>query len=164
MGLPEFTTGPGQRSRSGLKQPFVLSSSKGLPEAMTGVRQANLVRALHERGAAGRAARCDVAQQVRAAPDTGRAHPAGHRRDWRRIAVMVSPINTPRVVPTDPDDDPVIAAAVTGHFEFIASGCPPPGHSSPVMLCNRPHKDLPTQAVPGSLARARNLRSCEPGL
>ena len=34
----------------------------------------------------------------------------------------MSPANTPRVVPTDPDDDHVIAAAVTGQADLIASG------------------------------------------
>ena len=42
--------------------------------------------------------------------------------DLRRIAVVVSPIDTPRVVPTDADDDHVIAAAVTGQADLIASG------------------------------------------
>ncbi len=35
---------------------------------------------------------------------------------------MVSPADVPRVVPTDPDDDHVIAAAVTGQVDRIASG------------------------------------------
>lgn len=42
--------------------------------------------------------------------------------DLRRIAVVVSPADTPRVVSTDPDDDHVIAAAVTGQADLIASG------------------------------------------
>lgn len=42
--------------------------------------------------------------------------------DLRRIAVVVSPADTPRVVPTDPDDDHIIAAAVTGQADLIASG------------------------------------------
>jgi uncharacterized protein len=48
--------------------------------------------------------------------------PQGIVDDLRRIAVVVAPTDTPRVVPTDPDDDHIIAAAVTGQADLIASG------------------------------------------
>jgi predicted nucleic acid-binding protein len=35
---------------------------------------------------------------------------------------LVEPASVPRVVPNDPDDDHVIAAAVTAHASFIVSG------------------------------------------
>jgi uncharacterized protein len=42
--------------------------------------------------------------------------------DLRKLAVVVAPISVPRVVPTDPDDDHVLAAALAGTADLIASG------------------------------------------
>lgn len=39
----------------------------------------------------------------------------------RANAIVVSPVDVPRVVPDDPDDDIVIACAVTGKAEYIVS-------------------------------------------
>ena len=48
--------------------------------------------------------------------------PEGIVGDLRRLAVVVSPADVPRVVATDPDDDHVLAAALTGAADLIASG------------------------------------------
>lgn len=42
--------------------------------------------------------------------------------DLRRLAVVVSPSAVPRVVPADPDDDHVLAAALEGNADLVASG------------------------------------------
>lgn len=48
--------------------------------------------------------------------------PHGIVDDLRALAVVVFPLAVPRVVPTDPDDDHVLAAALTGAADLIASG------------------------------------------
>ncbi|MDP9964602.1 putative PIN family toxin of toxin-antitoxin system [Variovorax paradoxus] len=42
--------------------------------------------------------------------------------DLRGLAIVVTPAKVPRVVPTDPDDDHVLAAALAGAVDLIASG------------------------------------------
>ena len=42
--------------------------------------------------------------------------------DLRRLAVVVTPTSVPRIVPTDPDDDHVLAAALASAADLIASG------------------------------------------
>ncbi|MCA0244290.1 MAG: putative toxin-antitoxin system toxin component, PIN family [Proteobacteria bacterium] len=48
--------------------------------------------------------------------------PDGIVDDLRRIAIIVSPQAVPRVVASDTDDDQVIATAIAGRAELIASG------------------------------------------
>jgi len=42
--------------------------------------------------------------------------------DLRGLAIVVTPAKVPRVVPTDPDDDHVLATALAGAVDLIASG------------------------------------------
>lgn len=48
--------------------------------------------------------------------------PRGVLADYVAAIELVEPIEVPRVVPEDPDDDHVIATAVTAHADFIVSG------------------------------------------
>ena len=41
---------------------------------------------------------------------------------YARLCYSVIPLHTPRVVPNDPDDDHVVAAAVTAQADLIVSG------------------------------------------
>lgn len=51
-----------------------------------------------------------------------RATPQSVVEDIRRVALIVAPADTPRVVARDPDDDHVLVAAVVANADLIASG------------------------------------------
>jgi predicted nucleic acid-binding protein len=38
------------------------------------------------------------------------------------VAILVQPTRVPRIVPNDPDDDQVLACALTAHADLIVSG------------------------------------------
>lgn len=48
--------------------------------------------------------------------------PQGLVDDLRKVAVVASPANVPRVIANDADDDHVLAATVAGSADLIASG------------------------------------------
>jgi putative PIN family toxin of toxin-antitoxin system len=48
--------------------------------------------------------------------------PQGIVDDLRRIALVVSPLAVPRIVPNDPDDDHVLACAIAAQADIIVSG------------------------------------------
>ena len=48
--------------------------------------------------------------------------PLGIVGEIRRLAVMAAPVDVPRVVTEDPDDDHVLACALTAQADLIVSG------------------------------------------
>lgn len=48
--------------------------------------------------------------------------PLGIVGEIRRLAIMAAPVNVPRVVADDPDDDHVLACALTAQADLIVSG------------------------------------------
>lgn len=63
----------------------------------------------------------DVLGRAHIAPRMPRAA-AAVVEDLRKIAKIVAPATVPRVVPTDADDDHVLAAALAAGADLIASG------------------------------------------
>ena len=43
---------------------------------------------------------------------------------FRKLGIMVEPDNVPAVIAEDPDDDHILAAAVTGHADYIVTRDP----------------------------------------
>lgn len=43
-------------------------------------------------------------------------------RRYLNVAILVQPTRVPRIVPNDPDDDQVLACALTAHADLIVSG------------------------------------------
>jgi uncharacterized protein len=66
----------------------------------------------------------DVLGRTHIAPRLQRAGltAAAAVEDLRRIATIVTPAAVPRVVPTDADDDHVLAAALAAGADLVASG------------------------------------------
>lgn len=65
---------------------------------------------------------------------------------YQAVAVLVEPAEVPRVVPSDADDDHVIAAAVTAWVDLIVSG-------DRHLLALGSHQDIPIVTVRQALDR-----------
>ncbi len=48
--------------------------------------------------------------------------PLGIVREVRRMAYMAAPVNVPRIIANDADDDHVLACALAGNADLIVSG------------------------------------------
>lgn len=69
---------------------------------------------------------------------------------YAELAIGVSPLDTPRVVPGDADDDHVIAAAVAGDAELIVSG-------DRHLLSMRSHRGIEIVSAAVALARVEAI-------